>query len=560
MHREHRPRPLIHGPIGALRGLLIVAAWAVAPPCPGADEAAAIPSDSAFELVEADIAGVQAAFGAGALSAAALTSAYLERIDQLDRSGPALNTLIHVNEQAADQAAALDAERAASASVGPLHGIPLVIRDDLDTLDQPTTAGSATLRGHESLADAFVVGRLRDAGAVLLGKANMSELGLALGRYGYSSAGGQSRNPYNLRRAPSFAGDAAAVAANLAMGAVGTDTAGSLRGAAAANGVVALMPSLGRTSRTGAVPLAWSLQVPGPVARNVPDVALIYGVIAGRDEADPRTSDAPEPAGDDFADLDAVSLDGARLGVARAYRGGNDEVDAAFDAALARLRGQGATLTDVALPEIVLNGRDLILDPLIEAELKDQLGAYLLNTEQGMPHSLAELLRMSESPLIAGSRTPVSPRHLATYRRVVSGPGLASFELLDVLSRRLPEARAAVRALFAAQELDAIVLPTMLCPASSLLLDYDRSYDCDADDPYQPAYVASIAGLPELSLPMGYTDQGLPVGLSLVGPAFSEPRLLALGVAVEQAIGARRPPPIPDVAFEPEVEPDAAGE
>jgi amidase len=222
-------------------------------------------------------------------------------------------------------------------------------------------------------------------------------------------------------------------------------------------------------------------------------------------------------------------------------------VDAALDAALMRLRGQGATVADIQLPEGVLNGRAHIIEPLLEAELKDQIGAYLLNTEQGMPHSLAELLRMSESPLIAGSPTPVSPRHLATYRRVASGPGLASFEVLDALSRRLPETRAAVSALFAEQELDAIVFPTMLCPASSLLVDYDQSYDCDAEDPYQPAYLASIAGLPELTLPMDYTEQGLPIGLSLVAPAFTEARLLALGHAVEQLLGTRRPPPLPKV-------------
>ncbi len=555
-----------HGRIGVVSRLLLATAWVLTLLSHAVDasdeatehEAAEVESLPAFELMGADIGGARAALEAGSVSAAALTAAYLERIDRLDRSGPVLNTLIHVNETALDQAAALDAERALSGVVGPLHGIPLVIRDDLDTLDQPTTAGSATLRGHEPLADAFVVGRLREAGAVLLGKANLSELGLALGRYGYSSAAGQTRNPYNLRRAPSFAGDAAAVAANLAMGAVGTDMAGSLRAAAAANGVVAVKPSLGLTSRAGAVPTAWSFQVPGPVARSVRDAALILSIIAGQDPADPSTVRAPEQRTDYLASLDDAGVGDVRLGIANAYCGGSDEVDAAFDAALGRLRGQGATLTDIDLPEGVLNGRAYIIDPLLEAELKDQIGAYLLNTEQGMPHSLAELLRMSKSPLIAGSPMPVSPRHLATYRRVASGPGLASFEVLDALSRRLPETRAAVRALFAEQELDAIVFPTMLCPASSLLVDYDQSYDCDAEDPYQPAYLASIAGLPELTTPMGYTKQGLPIGLSLVSPAFSEARLLALGHAVEQLLGTRRPPPLPEVPSLPVTDEDPA--
>jgi amidase len=172
--------------------------------------------------------------------------------------------------------------------------------------------------------------------------------------------------------------------------------------------------------------------------------------------------------------------------------------------------------------------------------------AYLLNTEQGMPHSLAELLRMSVSPLIAGGDTPVHPGRLGAYRRALASPGLADLEYLHVLSTRMPEARAAARALFPRHELDAIVLPTMLCPASSLLVDYDSSYDCDADDPLQPAYLASIANLPELTVPMGWTEQGLPLGLSFVGPAFGEQRVLALGHAFERAAGARRPPEIPD--------------
>jgi len=427
------------------------------------------------------------------------------------------------------------------------HGIPVIIRDNLSTLDLPTTAGAAALRGHEPLRDAFVVQRLREAGAVILAKANMSELTLPLGRFSYSSAAGQSRNPYNLRRAPSSAADAAALAANLGMLAVGTDTAGSLRGPAAVSAVVGLKPTLGLTSRSGLLPTALSIEVTGPLARSVRDAALLLNVIAAEDPSDPRTADPPDRPADYTAGLAEATLDGVRLGVARAYGGAHKEVDAAFTAALDLLRAQGAELLDAKLPDVVLDGWELVLERLIETEFRDQVNAYLLHTEQGMPHSLAELLRMSASPLIAGSPTPTPPGRLDAYRRALRSPGLADLDYLDILSRRLPAARTAVTALFTEHELDALVLPTMLCPASSLLLDYDESYHCAADrDPYQPAYLASIAGLPELTLPMGFTEEGLPLGVSLVGPAFSEARLLALGHAFEQVAKVRRAPEIPD--------------
>jgi amidase len=501
------------------------------------------PQDS-FDVVEADIASVQAAFDAGTLTAEALTRAYLARIQALDQSGPRLNSFIAVNEHAAEDAAALDTERAADGPRGPLHGIPVVVRDNLDTLELPTTAGSASLRGHEPLRDAFLVARLRAAGAVILGKANLSEVGLAAGRPGYSSAGGQSRNPYNLRRAPSSAGDGAAVAANLAMLAVGTDTLGELRGPAAVSALVGLRPSLGITSRAGVVPTALSLEVTGPLARSVADLALVLEVIAATDPADPRTADPPERPDGYSADLADASLEGARLGVAVDYRGGNREVDQAFAAAQDRLRAEGAELVEVSLPAALLDAGSM-LGRVVETELRDQLNAYLLHTEQGMPHSLAELVRMSESPLIAGSPSPVHPGRLGAYQRALRSPGLADLDYLYILSHRLPAVRAAVVALFGDHEVEALILPTMLCPASSLLHDYDTSYDCNADEPLQPAYLASIAGLPELTLPMGFTEQGLPLGLSFVGPAFAEGRLLVLGRAFEQAADVRRPPQLP---------------
>jgi amidase len=295
------------------------------------------------------------------------------------------------------------------------------------------------------------------------------------------------------------------------------------------------------------------------MARRVRDLALLLNVIAAVDPADPRTEDPAERAADYTAGLEDASLAGARLGVVVAYAGGNREVDRTFAAALDLLRAQGAELVDVVLPDAVLDGRAQILERLIETENRDQVNAYLLHTEQGMPHSLAELLRMGQSPLIAGSATPVHPGRLGAYRRALESPGLADLDYLHILSERLPAARGLVRALLREHALDAFVVPTMLCPASSLLDDFDSSYDCDADDPLQPAYLASIANLPELTLPMGWTGQGLPLGLSLVGTPFGEARLLALGQAFEAVAGARRPPDLPDAPPAPETLPGGDG-
>jgi amidase len=530
------------------------AATEKAPPAPAAQP---------FELIDADLAGIQAAFAAGALSVEDLTRYYLRRIAAIDTGGPAVNSLIAVSTQAREQAGALDAGQRAKGRRGPLWGIPVVVKDNIDTLDLPTTGGSAALRGHEPFRDATVVQRLRDAGAIIIAKANLSEMELPYGRYGYSSAGGQTRNPYNLHRTPSSSGVGAAVSVNLAALGLGTDTIGSLRGSAAVTALVGIRPTLGLTSRSGVIPTALSLDVTGPVARSVRDAAILLGVIAGADESDPRTGESSlEQTGDYTRLLDAKALKGARLGVARDYRGGNREVDAAFEQAVKTLKAQGAETLDIKLPAELMNAWDGMLARVVETEFRDQIDAYLTNTEGGMPHDLAELLRMSESPLILGSDRPVHPARLRGYRAALRSPGLADLEYLYIVSNRLPRARADLASLMDADKLDALVLPTMLCPASSLLDDYDSSYQCDVDDPYLPAYLASATGFPEITLPMAYTGQGLPLGLSLLGRPYAESRLLAFAYAFEQATRVRRPPdpkPLEPPPTMPPPEPDGGG-
>ncbi|MCF7991358.1 MAG: hypothetical protein K9M02_13020 [Thiohalocapsa sp.] len=520
--------------LALLSALILLPAGAAADSAPPAE----------LNPIEADITAIQAAFDAGTLTAEALTKTYLGRIAAYDAAGPVINSLITVNAAATAEARALDAERASSGPRGPLHGIPVVISDNLNTYDLPTTGGAAAMRGNEPVRDAFVVKQLRDAGAVILGKANLSEMSCCGGRPAYSSAGGQTRNPYNLRRAPGggSSGPAAAVAANLAVLALGTDTAGSLRAPAAATALVGIRPTLGLVSRAGSIPVALSLDTPGPLARGVADAAALLGVIARVDEADLETAAAVAPRVDDYtAFLDVKAIEGAHLGVIRAYRGGNGEVDRAFARAVQTLEALGAVIVEIVLPEHADDWPGLVAT-LVETEYRDQMNAYLQHTEGGMPHNLLALLRMSRSPLIAGSDRPVSEGRLQAYASALESPGLADLGYLHALSRRVPGVRAAMAELIDAAAIDALVLPTMLCPPSSLLDNYDSSYECDVDDPYLPAYLASLAGLPELTLPMAYTGEGLPLGLSFVGPAFAESRLLGLAYAYEQAARVRRAP------------------
>lgn len=532
--RTHRDRVLL-----SVIGLALLVA---APRVSAADDE--VPADApAFELIEADLATIQAAFDAGRLSAEALTRDYLGRIDALDVDGPRLNTLISVNAGALDRARALDVEPAGPGPTGPLHGIPILIKDSINAAGLPTTGGSAALRGHEPFHDATVVARLREAGAIVLGKSNLSEMQLAFGRYGYSSAGGQTRNPYNLRRTPYSCATAAAVAANLAMLGVGTDSVGELRGSASVTALVGIRPTLGLTSRAGVIPSALSLDVTGPLARSVRDAAMLLGVIAGVDRADPRTAEgAAEPIVDYLEGLAADALDGSRIGILVQYQGGNRDVDAAFQQAVRSLQKSGAVTVDIEFPDELTEGWREMLDRVLDTELRDQLNAYLRNTEEGMPHSLADLLRMSESPVIAGSDTPVHPGRIGGYRSALRSPGLADLGYLYILSNRMPAARGAISGLMDENKLDALALPTLLCPAGSLLDDYDSSYECNVDDPDRPTYLASVTGYPEITLPMGFSQQGLPLGLSLLGRPYSEALLIALAYAFEQATGHRRPP------------------
>jgi amidase len=497
-----------------------------------------------FQLEDATLADIQAAMDADALTSVELVQLYLNRINAYDDNGPAINSLITINPNALAIAAELDAARESGIILGPLHGIPIILKDNYDTLDLPTTAGSDVLAEAIPPDDAFVVQRLRDAGAIILGKANMSEFAASYGRLGYSSLGGLTLNPYNLQRnaSGSSSGTAAAIAANLATLGTGSDTAGSIRGPAAVSGLVGIKPTLGLVSRDGIVPLTLSFDVAGPIARTVTDAAILLGVMASPDAADPTTLTHTVQIEDYTQFLDAEALDGARIGLMTDFMGGNPEVDALTEDAIAQLEALGATVIRLDVPESLESPWGYIA-PAWDNEFRPQIEQYLSTLPAPFPQTLQALIDASLIPSIAESETPVNPSRLESLQVAVDAPGLADIALLQSLSHDIPQVRQTILELMDENAIDAFIYPTMACPASPIYtLEDDPSYVCNVGDPYSAGYLANITGFPDITVPMGFTAAGLPIGISFMAEAYSEPKLISLAYAYEQASQWRQPP------------------
>ncbi len=506
-----------------------------------------------FRLSEATVSDINAAMDAGALTSEELVQLYLNRINAYDVQGPSINALIMVNPNALEEARALDLERQTSGPRSPLHGIPIILKDNYDTSDMPTTAGSVALDGSIPPDDAFVVQQLRDAGAIILGKANMSEFAFSYGRLGYSSLGGLTLNPYDLTRnaSGSSSGTAAAIAANFALLGTGSDTAGSIRGPANVTGLVGIKPTLGLVSRDGIVPLVLSFDVAGPIAPTVTDAAVLLGVMANADDADARTLERDDLPTDYMPFLQADALEGARIGLAVDFLGGNAEVDALTQSAIEQMEQLGATVVEVMLPE-ELHSPWGFMGPAADAEFQPQIEAYLATLSPEYPKTLEELIEVSES--FAESETPVNPGRIEGYEASVADLGLADIEYLYTASNRWAGVRSQLETVISTNNIDAFIYPTMACPASPIYTVEDPSYECEVGDPYAAGYLANITGFPDITVPMGMTDQGLPVGLSFMSTAYSEPTLLGFAYAFEQAMQLQlfpqTTPPLPGEEFE----------
>jgi len=495
----------------------------------------------------ATIADINAAFDAGTLTAESLTQMCLARIAAFDRKGPSLHAVMTLNPKAVEQARALDVERKTKGRRSPLHGIPIVLKDNYDTFDMPTTGGSVLLEGSIPSKDAFVVKKLRDAGAIILAKLNMSEF--ASGGT-YSSLGGQSLNPHDLARGPSGSsgGTGVAVAAAYAPIGMGTDTGGSIRGPATSNGIAALKPTHGLLSRSGIIPLALSFDTGGPMARSVYDVAAALGIMTGIDPADAATSKSDGKFQTDYTkDLRVDALRGARIGLARDFMGADPDVDWVMEAAFAAMRKAGATLVDVRYPKWLLDVKGEFYTAVRYPEFTAQIAEYLKGTGPKYPKTLAELIdRANQFNATRADGVRPNPSRWTLFKRELESGSTTDYRYTAVHDFGLPMIRAVVEGMLASQQLDAIVYPTAsrrpaliaaLPPgAGTTTASALAAAGLAASD------IANLTGFPDLIVPAGFTGDSLPVGLSLLGPAFSEPKLLALGYSFEQATKARRRP------------------
>jgi amidase len=500
-------------------------------------------ASSADELEEATIAGLQEGMRGGKWSARELAEKYVERIEKYDRKGPALNSVIELNPDALSIAAALDRERKDGRVRSPLHGVPVLVKDNIDTADRmQTTAGSLALAGTHAPRDAFVAARLREAGAVLLGKTNLSEWANFRSTHstsGWSGRGGQTRNPYAVDRNPcgSSSGSGVAVAANFAAAAVGTETDGSIVCPSSASSLVGIKPTLGLVSRSGIIPISHSQDTAGPMARNLADACLLLGALTGVDPRDRATQTSRGKAHADYTRfLNPAGLRGARIGVARKFFGFSDRVDKLLTDALDAIKRAGATVVDPA--DLPSHGKydDSEFEVLLY-EFKADLNKYLAERGAGVPRSLKELIEFNERN--REREMPYFGQEI--FLKAQAKGALTDKAYLAALAKNHRLSRAGgIDAVMNKHRLDAIVAPTGGPPWTTDLVNGDH-FSGGSSTP------AAVAGYPNINVPAGYV-YGLPVGISFFGRAYSEPVLIRLAYAYEQATRHRRPPQFRDTA------------
>lgn len=502
----------------------------------GRGEAGAPP----YSVEEKTILELQRDLSERRVTSVGLVRAYLDRIRAIDAAGPALSSVLAVNPRALDDARALDDERRRKGPRGPLHGIPILVKDNIETADPlATTAGSLALSENFSGRDAPIVARLRAAGAVILGKANLSEWAnfrSTRSVSGWSAVGGLTRNPYALDRSAcgSSSGSGAAVAANLAAAAIGSETDGSITCPSSVNGLVGMKPTVGLLSRTGIVPIAHSQDTPGPMARTVEDAAVLLAAMAGSDPADAATAGADAHSAGIGAPFDPGALRGRRIGVLRFATGYHPAVDDALGRALAGISGAGAQLVDIAefpaMKELEAAEMTVLL-----TEFKADLDAYLAASPAAVEtRSLAQLIEYNRAH--AAEEMPLFAQEL--FEQSLATRGTADPEYVEARARcvRLAGAEGIDR-LLAENRLDALVAPTVGPAWTVDVVSGDHILGGATTLP-------AVAGYPHVTVPMGQAT-GLPIGLSFIGPAWSDRSLLELAYAFEQRTRARRPPAFP---------------
>ncbi|MEM7351378.1 MAG: amidase family protein [Acidobacteriota bacterium] len=519
---RHRPRPLTASLIGATLSCLA---------CTAEPQVATTPADAAssFAVEETTIAAIHQAMTEGHLTARQLVEAYLARIAAYDQQGPSLNALVTINPRALERADELDVAFRQGGLTGPLHGIPVIVKDNYDTADLPTTAGSLSLLESLPPDDAFQVRKIRQAGAIVLAKSNMAEFAFSPYETVGSALPGYTRNPYDTRRvtAGSSGGTAAAVAANLGVVGLGTDTGNSIRGPSSHNLLVGIRSTMGLTSRDGIVPLYLDHDIGGPMTRSVADAVAIFEVIAGYDPADAVTEasrDRPQVAYSEH--LKADGLQGARLGVVRQLADvdtGDAAIKQRFETTLDDLRTQGATLFDVHIEELDSIPRNQRWCPRFQYDLDQYL------TSLGPDAPVKSLVEVIES----GKFHPSIHRSLEYFRGLPEAP--EESEACQVAWANGKKLAAGVRRILGESQLDALVYPTWSNPPR-LIGDLTTPAGDNSQD------LSPHTGFPAITVPMGFVHGTLPAGVTFLGDAWSEARLIELAYAYEQATRHRAPP------------------
>lgn len=462
-----------------------------------------------------------------------LITAYLKNIEKNDKKGKKINAVIYINPDALAQARIFDANN--NGKNLPLAGIPFLVKDNINTEGIATTGGTLPLKNSTPQTNAFVVQKLIDQGAIVLGKTNLSELAASYGRLGYSSLGGQTLNPFNEKRdaSGSSSGSAAAVAMSFAPFALGTDTSGSIRGPASTTATVGLRPSLGLTGRSGVIPLSLSADTVGVITRDVTDQAIVLDVINAVDLNDAATLNLNHLQNIFYkAVTGPVSLEGKRIGIISNFDGGNSDVDKVRDHAVALIKNHGAIIEEIKLPEIFNDLWSPVLGHLGLAEFRPQMNAYLSALPSGSPQNMDEFMQELIKETKNGTYL-INPGRFQGLMDNYTTNTTDSAEYISILTNTIPYLRKAFSQIMDENNFDALLFATMRCPPSVRYDKQDLTYKCAASDPYTPSYIASALGLPEISIPGGRDQYNLPVGISFLGRFGDDAEILKLAKAFE---------------------------
>ncbi|RZT98245.1 amidase [Advenella incenata] len=489
------------------------------------------------KIINMGLAELRTALDSGTLTSAELVTAYLKRIETEDSGANGIHAVLSVNDKAMEQARAWDVWRAQQGKNqrnAPLAGIPFLAKDNFDTVEMPTTGGSMALRTSKPTSNAFVIQKLLNQGAVLLGKTNMSELAASYGWYGYSSVGGQTLNPFNpLRTADgSSSGSAAAVAANFAPFALGTDTTGSIRSPASVTGTVGMRTTLGLVSRSGIIPMSLTADVAGAITRTVEDQAIVLDAIQAEDKNDAATRDVTRPHNSLTMELGASTFSGKTIAVVDNFDGANTEVDAIKQRSIAAIEKAGARIVHISLPAVYETLQPALLGPIGVVEFRPQFEAYLTTLPVGQPKDLKDFMHTLDALTDKGTRM-INPGRYKGLIENLETRNTNSPDYIRMLTIVIPSLKRELTQIMEQGGYDALFFPTISCTAPVVPNKVDPTFSCKSYA-YAAAKISAATGFPEITVNGGLSANNIPIGMSFLGKAGDDAKVLQLGAAFER--------------------------